>query len=541
MFSFAITPLGDLFFILQLFVFGSLVFLINVKRELPLYTILFLSFMMIFYADNFITLFIGWEIMGWSSFFLIAKNARVQTLQKYIAFNIAGAFAFLGAIILIYSFCGSFAYGAVDLSNIPQGFLLLIASLFMITIFIKSGIVPFHFWIVDSYNESNHIFTTFLSALISKAGIFLFLLVFYKLSFFQFSSEKYFFTLVAWLGVITSIIATFKAIWQDEIKKLLAYSSIAQISYIITVLAIVSDSAVGAALYHTIIHLFVKLLLFMNIAGLIVISSRERFEDFGALLYKYPIAFILLVIGIIVLAGMPPLGGFSSKFLIYTTLLEQKKGLLLAAVMFSSAASFLYCYKLVYGIYLGSPTKTSLEITKPIPKRFYIPQIISAIILIILGIFPGIVIPYFNTILNDMGYSNLAYTDIFTLQSSFGAFNGGVVMAVFAVLFLLILFLVTRLKNKVIAVRDPHEISYCGEVPKEQVNLHYGYGMAKEIRKIGFIKVILYNSSRKLWENTAKFFYDASDILRSLYSISVQNSVLIMVTVFAVLLAYGVL
>ena len=405
----------------------------------------------------------------------------------------------------------------------------------MAVIFIKSGILPFHYWIADTYTESNHIFSALLSAIISKAGIFLFILVFYEIMPISLN-DKLFFYIIAWLGVITSIITTFKAISQDEMKKLLAYSSIAQIGYIITILAVFSQSSLSAALYHTVIHTFTKLLLFINIASIIYISSQKRFENLGGLLYRYPLSFVLLVIGIISLAGMPPLGGFSSKFLIYTELLSQKEGLLLAAVMFSSAASFLYCYKLVYGIYLGQKTAPVENLDNDIPKSFFIPQLISALIIVLLGAAPGTIIPYFNSV----SLNPLEFNGIFTLNSSFATFNGGVVMGVFAALFVVILLIITGLKNKKRDVNDRYDISYCGEVPKEGMNLHYGYGMAKELNRIGFIRVILKNSSSTLWNMVQGLFFDSSKLLKQFYSIGVQNGVFVILLFFALTLYYGV-
>ncbi|HIP61446.1 MAG TPA: sodium:proton antiporter, partial [Sulfurovum sp.] len=102
MFNFEITPLGNMFFVMTLLVFASLFFVKNRNRDLVLHTLLLASLAMIFYASDFITLFIGWEIMGWSSYFIIARTADRSTLQKYIVFNLGAAFALLGAIILIY-------------------------------------------------------------------------------------------------------------------------------------------------------------------------------------------------------------------------------------------------------------------------------------------------------------------------------------------------------------------------------------------------------------------------------------------------------
>ncbi len=539
MFNFEITPLGNMFFGMSLLVFVSLFFVKNRDRDLMLHSLLLGSLAMIFYASDFITLFVGWEIMGWSSYFIIARTADVKTLQKYIVFNLGAAFALLGAIILIYGATGSFIYSEIDFSVVPKGLGIVISVLLLVAIFVKSGVMPFHYWVVDSYDKSNHIFSAILSAIISKVGIFAFILIFFRIITTEYLQESIF-DIVAWLGVITSIAATFKAINEDEAKRLLAYSSIAQLGYIITILAVFGSVSIEGALYHTVVHTFVKLLLFINVAAIIYVSRESRFDRLGGLLYKYPINFILLVVGIIALAGVPPLAGFSSKFLIYTVLLEEKRGLLLAAVMFSSASAFLYSYKLVYGIYLGQRTSDSVDSYPKIPVSFYIPQIIGVLVLVVLGTTPGVIVPAFNSILTSIGMESVAYESIFVLGSNFASFNGGVIMGALGIIFVVILLFFVKLKNRAVRARDRFDISYCGEIPKADVNLHYGYGMGKELSRIGLVKLILKNSSHTLWKRISQIFADASNIMQRVYNISAQSVGLLIFTFFTILLFVGV-
>lgn len=538
MFNFAMTPLGNLFFGLTLIVFASLLLIKNERRDLPLYVLLFASLGVIFYASDLITLFLGWEIMSWSSYFIIAKSARIETLQKYIIFNLSAGFALLGAIVLIVAFAGTTLYGEIDFGKVPEALHVPITLLLFVTIAIKSGIMPFHYWVVDTYEESDHIFSAILSAIISKAGIFLFIVIFSQIIGYRYLHGSLF-DVLAWLGVITSIAATFKAISQEELKRLLAYSSIAQIGYIVTVLALLEGSGIEAGLYHTIIHTLVKLLLFVNIASIIYITGKTKFSQLGNLLYDYPILFVLLLIGIIALAGMPPLGGFNSKFLIYTALLEEKKALLLVAVMFSSASAFLYCYKLIYGIYLGQASGDK-EGYRELPVGFYIPQFIAAIILVVLGILPSLGIVPLNPILDSLGFEVSSYGSLFELHTAFASFNGGVLMGLFGVVFALILWLVTSVKSKAVMARDRYDISYCGETPDPQNNLHYGYGIGEELRRISFIGVILANSTAAYWEHISKLSSDSSLMLKKLYSLGTQYVGLFVLLFFTILLFLGV-
>jgi NADH-quinone oxidoreductase subunit M len=536
MFSFALTPLGHLFFGLSVLVFVSLALVKNSQRDVLLHTLLLASLGMIFYAADLVTLFVGWEIMGWSAFFLIARRADSSTLQKYIIFNLAAAFTLLGAIVLIYAGSGSVAYAQIDFGKITSSQTTIISILVLITVFIKSGVIPFHYWVVDAYSHSGDLFSAILSAIISKAGIFLFILLFFQLITARHLPD-YLFNIVAWLGVITSIIATFKAIDEDEAKRLLAYSSIAQVGYIVTILAVVGSLSFTAALYHTVIHTLVKLLLFVNIAAIIHVTGQGAFSRLGGLMDRYILNFILLVIGIIALAGIPLLGGFNSKFIIYTSLLEEHRALLLTAVMFSSASAFLYCYKLVYGIYLGQPTARKANTPSPrIPVSFYIPQLLGGGILVALGMLPGAIIPFFNIIAKSLGFAPVTPLGIFALGDAFAAFNGGMIWVAFGGIFVVILLIFLLLRNRSVAPRDRLDISYSGEIPRADVNLHYGYGMGRELSRIGGIGLILRHHAHALWGRVETITADASHLARQLYTITAQNTAWLIVAFFTILL-----
>lgn len=537
MFHFEATMLGHLFFGLSLFVFVTLFIVKSKQHDFFLHLLLLLGLGMIFYAADMITLFIGWEIMGWSSYFILAKSAQKAILQKYIIFNLAGAFSLLGAIVLIYSYGGSMLYEAIDASAISENLSIAIALLLLIAIFVKSGVMPLHHWMVDSYEQADDLFSALLSAILSKAGIFVFILFFTQILKGS-NTPEVVFDFMAWMGVLTSIVATFKAINENEMKRLLAYSSMAQLGYIITVLALLNSVAIEAALYHTLIHTLVKLLLFVNIATVIAISGRTAFSDLGALIYKFPLLFVLLVIGIIVLAGMPLLGGFNSKFLIYTSLLSSQKALLLTAVMFSSASAFLYCYKLVYGIYLGQPSHHQEYLD--VPKSFYIPQVFSAVILVVLGILPALPRSFFNEILLSLGLEAQSVGSLFELSTPFASFNGGVLMAVFGTLFVLILLGVMRLSSKAVLPKDRLDISYCGEVPHESKNLHYGFGMGEELRRISFIGLILRHTSARFWSRVSRMAGESSGLIQSFYKLCVQNVAILILLFFTLLLMIGV-
>jgi len=480
------------------------------KSFYTLFSLLTASLFLIVYSADYLLFFIGWEVMSISTYFLLSFSLSKEALHKYIIFAMASALSMFIAILILYSGIHSFLYvnAAKSFNALSDVHGIIFVGLMLFAIFVKLGTIGFHYWLVDAYEESHDFFTPYLSAVLSKMGIFALIILVTQVVALSYT--------LAIIGVMTSIIATFKAIQEDSVKRLLAYSSIAQLGYIVTVLGL-SDGMSGA-LYHSLIHTAVKLLLFINIAGIIYVTGRSKFSELGGLIYRMPQSFVLLLIGIIVLAGMPPLGGFASKFMIYTSLLDAKNLLILSAVMFSSASAFLYVYKLIYGIYLGHPTNKKLESLKEVPISFLLPQYILAFILIAIGTFPAFVVPYFNAILSELGLKTMAFTDSATLISSFGEYNGLVIISAFGAIFVVVLLFFMSTRSKVKNVKNRFDIAYCGEEPSESTHLHYGYSMGQELKRVGFINQIYKNSVKPFYDYLASQTLNFADIFKKIYT-----------------------
>ena len=518
--SLKVTSLANFFAALIAFSFLIVMFIgRNYKISKTFYGLFILltaSLFLIVYAADYLLFFIGWEVMSVSTYFLLSFTLSKEALHKYIIFAMASALSLFIAILILYSGTYSFLYSNAAESFAALGDIegLMFIGLILFAIFVKLGTIGFHYWLVDAYEESHNFFTPYLSAVLSKMGIYALIILVTQVVELSYS--------LAIIGVMTSIIATFKAIQEDSIKRLLAYSSIAQLGYIVTVLGVADG--MGGALYHSLIHTAVKLLLFINIAGIIAITGRSKFSELGGLIYKTPQSFVLLLIGIITLAGMPPLGGFASKFMIYTSLMDAKYLLILSAVMFSSASAFLYIYKLIYGIYLGHPTSKKLESVKEVSWSFLLPQYILAFILVLLGTYPALLVPRFNEILKELGVKSIAFSDYATLTTAFGEYNGLVVMAAFGAIFVLVLLLFVNLRAKAKEAKDRFDIAYCGEEPNEATHLHYGFSMGKELQRVGFINLIYKNSVKPFYDYLANQTHNFSGILKKIYTGNLSNN-----------------
>ena len=550
------TPLG-LFFAYLVFFSSLLITVAQKEKKLTcnyyvLQFLLSIAMFVIVFAGDFITFFIGWEVMTWSSYFLISKSNHItaKTLQKYILFSLSSAFFLIAGMVITYSFTHTFDFNEIskNFMQIPLNMQVTIIVLFSMSFFIKAGVIGLHYWVVDAYSKAPDLFSAVLSAVMSKMGIYgLFLIYgnivgFYELKeiFGSLLNGTTFGYTLAWIGVITSVIATFKAIRQDEVKRLLAYSSIAQLGYIISAVGLGTSFGVAGAMYHTLLHTIIKLLLFINVAAIIAQTGKTKFSELGGLIYKTPISFVMLLIGIIALAGMPPLGGFASKFMIYNALLDTKFALVLIGMLFSGAASFLYCYKLVYGIYLGHPNSKEVQNQKEVHISYLIPQIILAVSLLLIGIFPGAFLYAINPILQEFTLEAIPVDNIGIMNSAIGNFNGLFVMSAFGIIFVLILILVLTLKSKAVKNSDRFDISYCGEIPNEKTPLHYGYGIGAEIHRISFVNAILKRSSSSFYEFLSSQTKRTSELFSKLYCGNIHATAVIALLFFSALFFIGV-
>jgi NADH-quinone oxidoreductase subunit M len=510
------------------------------RTAYALYAALLLGIQLLLLAGDFIGFFIGWEIMTWSSYLLLLRSPRttLEGAQSYILFNLASAFALLAGILVFYSLTGEFRIHAVPGLTTWEAVALI--TPLTIAFLIKAGTVPLHLWVPRSYDQAPDLFSAFLSAILSKMGVYGLILLLTLLpnaladlfgALLNGPAAGY---LLGWAGVITSLIATFKAITQPDMKRLLAYSSIAQVGYITTAIGVGSSLALGGALFHAVVHTLVKLLLFISIAGIILQTGQRAFQDLGHLIYRMPISFFGVLIGIIGLAGMPPLPGFASKYLIFVALLDAQWLLLLAAMILSSTAAFIYCYRLIYAPFLGHASSPEARTATEAPWLYLVAQVVLMGLLVTLGLFPGLGVRLIvDPVLVGLQMAPLGSPSWGELTTPYGGYDGVVVMLVFGIAFALVTALFYLLRGRMRRAGSPYDLSFAGEVPSEATPLHYGAGMGRELRRIPLVGWILAHSTQGVLAGLVRQTQAAAGLLGGLYSGNPQAWILTAVVLFA--------
>jgi len=457
-------------------------------------------------ATSWLTFFINWEIMAWTSFLLLTLSGYSGKKAGFVysVIGTIGGMSLLAAIVTIYAYLPSGASFAVLFSEakIVDPAVLIPVTVLMITGFgVKLAMVPLHIWARDSYADSPDGFTPFFSGILSKIGVFG-LILFFSI-YYRYLDRSTILYILGWLGTIGAFGLTLIAVFQDDAKKLLAYSSVGQVAYIIVGIAIFTPLGWTAALYHTVNHALFKGLLFLAIAGVIARTGTRSLHEMGGLIKKMPFSFFSVLIGIIALAGIPPLSGFGGKWLLYNALLEKKWYLMLSVNMLASVIAFLYLYRLISSIFLGQ-LKPKFENIKEVPLPLILAESILIVFILIISVFPEYLInpaKIVSTSLLPLGWT-LSTQKVVGIVSSFGHWNAFAMMIFAVVLFViaLVMLVISAPKAQKIGQLD---IGYSGEVPEDPEELHYSWKFyAHYFKGMSWIlKVKAEPVYRWLWEN----------------------------------------
>jgi NADH-quinone oxidoreductase subunit M len=505
------------------------------------FTLSVAAMMGILFSMDWISFFIFWEIMTWSSFLIIVYNgiSEGKIGIKYMIFSAIGGYSMLMAMVITKSQIDSFLIADLisSFSSMSLGLQALIGVLFLIAFSVKSAVMPLHVWAPRAYADSPMSYTSIFSGLLSKMGVFglgiMLISVFSKTT----NGNIFIYSeVLAWLGAITGVIATFYAIIQTDAKRLLAYSSVAQLGYIVVGLAIGTKLSVMAALFMAIMHAIFKGTLFMAVGAVEKQTGTTDMTKLGALIRKMPLTFVASLMSIIALAGIPPLGGFVGKWMLYESMITSDHYFLIIMTFLSSTAAFLYSYRFLFGIFLGQEEK-EFENVKEAPAIMVVPMILLAASLFFFGVFPGYI---FEPIANGMEYLGMGQVDwnMTVLSNGWGNHVDTLsivnsVLTVFGIAFIF-LGLKNRKKTRYVTTKDIHT---GGEIPTENENLTYAVDFYKPFeraiepamkRKMDFY----YN---KFGEGIETLF----DFVRRLYTGNGQTYALYVVIFLVILLIFS--
>ncbi|MEM4202960.1 MAG: NADH-quinone oxidoreductase subunit M [Candidatus Methanomethylicaceae archaeon] len=349
------------------------------------------------FAGDFFTFFVFWEMMCISSYTLVAFRKQrwepIEAAFKYLIMSSAGSATLLFGMSILYGMCGTLNFQglALALSNAGSSVWLYVSAIFiLIGLGVKSAIVPLHTWLPDAHSAAPSPISAMLSGVVVETGIYAICRVGFTI---LAGIEVQWLGVLAILSLVTMFVGNLTPLLQTDLKRLLAYSSIGHIGYMLAGLATGTVLGLTGTLMHIFNHGIMKGAAFLC-AGMILyrLETREM-KEMAGIGRKMPVTAAIFALSLFALTGMPPLNGFISELTIIMATVEANMAWLGIAVIVNSVISAAYYLRTIKAL-LQPITQKKVEEAKEGPLVMLIPLLIMAGLIIVLGIFPDILINF---------------------------------------------------------------------------------------------------------------------------------------------------
>ncbi|WP_274654269.1 NADH-quinone oxidoreductase subunit L [Paenibacillus humicola] len=337
-------------------------------------------------ADNMLTLYIFWELVGVCSFLLVGfwytkPEAKAAAKKAFIVTRIGDAGLLLG-ILLLFWYMPDHQLDFVHIHNafqpetgtIAAGVTTLIALLIFVGAVGKSGQFPLHVWLPDAMEGPTPISALIHAATMVAAGVYL-----VARTFDIFTASPAAMDTVAWIGGFTAIFAATIGVAQNDIKRVLAYSTVSQLGYMMMALGL---GSLTGGVFHLFTHAFFKALLFLGAGSVIHAVHTQNIQEMGGLGRKMKITAWTFGIGALALSGIPPFSGFWSKDAILTAAMHEKPALFVVGVAAAFFTAF-YMSRLFFLVFTGKPRGESHAHESP--WTMTVPLVVLAVLAVVAG------------------------------------------------------------------------------------------------------------------------------------------------------------
>ena len=374
------------------------------QRYYALLSLFTFSMLGLVVATNIFQMYIFWELVGVSSYSLIGfyytKPSAVAASKKAFIVTRFADFFFLVGILVLSFYSGTFDFGQL---NSPTGSILgqpitatfmgwSVVSWAMLLIFMggagKSALLPFHVWLPDAMEGPTPVSALIHAATMVVAGVFL-VARFFPLYYFGAPEVL---NIIAYMGAFTALFAAVVACTQTDIKRVLAFSTISQIAYMVTALGVSNyggHEGLGymSSMFHLFTHAFFKALLFLGAGAVIHAVHSNEMKDMGGLRKFLPITHITFLIACLSIAGIPPFSGFFSKDEILVSAFEKDK-LIFGILYFVAGLTAFYMFRLYYRIFWGENDKHYHHAPHESPLKMTLPLMFLAVLTVVTGFIP---------------------------------------------------------------------------------------------------------------------------------------------------------
>lgn len=371
---------------------------IGIKAEKWSYSIFFLLMAALnglAMAYDLFNIYVFTEIGTLAACALVAIKPRklcVEAALKYLILSALGSGLVLLGIGLLYMATGYLNIGAVARA-LPGAFaaypwnVIVALSMFIVGFGIKSALFPLHLWLPDAHSSAPTPSSAILSGLVLKAYVLVLARIIFQVYGVELFSRVPIPEVVLLLATLGTFAGSLLAIGQRDIKRMLAYSSVAQVSYIFLGLALVTKNGVVGGLLHVFNHAVMKAMLFLAAGALIHKTQIRKIEDLAGIGYRMPLTMAVFSIGALSMVGIPGFSGFISKFYLALGALDAGKPFYVAVILLSSLLNAVYYFPIVVRAFFGQGRRKFNW--DGLSRAMVLPMVVLAGLTLIFGFLPG--------------------------------------------------------------------------------------------------------------------------------------------------------
>jgi len=367
-------------------------------RYYVLLFILLMSMFGILYTNDLFNTYVFIEILSITTCAIISIKKKKDTYTaafRYVMMNELGSLSYLFGVALIYM-----ATGFTNITLIGESisnayalypFNIIIALSFMIIgLGIKAAIFPFHIWLPDAHSAAPSTSSAILSAIVIKVYILIFVKILFRVFKIDILNEMNVSTILLIFAGTGMILGSIFAIAQKDVKRMLGYSSVAQMGYIVLGIGLLSFDGLRAAFFHILSHGLMKTALFLSVGEIIYYKKTRKVNDFDGMGFIMPVAMGVFSIAALGMIGLPLTSGFISKLNLGLAVLDANQIIFLVILILSSLLNVIYYLPIIILAFIKNEKyHYRMKSIEPTPRTMIFPLLLLGVLIIYVGLFPN--------------------------------------------------------------------------------------------------------------------------------------------------------
>ncbi len=367
-------------------------------RYYTLMFILLFSMYGIIYTNDLFNKYVFMEILSITTCSIISIKRKKQNYTaafRYVMLNEIGSLSYLFGVALLYMVTGftniDLVAGALENAwQVHPTNIIIAIGFMMIGLGLKAAIFPFHIWLPDAHASAPSASSAILSAVVVKVYLMVFVKILYRVYGIEILQALNIPTMIMFIGAVGVVMGSFFAIAQNDIKRMLGYSSVAQIGYIVIGIGLASSMGLSVAIFHVFSHGMMKTVLFLSVGAVIYQRNTRKITSFNGVGYMMPLSMGAFSIAALGMIGIPLTSGFISKLNLGLASLDAGSGPYILVFIVSGILNAIYYLPIMIAAFLRDNPENQTHVTKDkVPVLMLAPIVFIALLIVGIGIYPN--------------------------------------------------------------------------------------------------------------------------------------------------------